>query len=330
MIRLGAFTERMADELAALRPLVVASSFDAAATVGATRRVSATLTAYLGLEQRLRTCDATAALAERVEVLRTTAKAMLGSSLSSSIADAQMQRDAAARLFVLLPEVLALSEAAKGVADNLGVQLPIATVPEGADQPVGSLAPLPTQTPPPTPGTVALPKLSVKIAGATAIRYYSIAGDHPVDLTRQMNKYGPRYCGLSHAVACVDLAPGIDWVTSSNPSTGSCTITSASISLKATVFMPRWTAPARVHPALLTWWRVVLDHLTWHEGQHVKIEKTYLAKMKSDLVGEPCSRGQRVINLWSRRADAAQDDFDTRDRSWQYPAYTGPGGFYGN
>ena len=336
MTYLGAFTKQMAGDLASLRPLVVAKKFDSAKTAVAARRVAVTLTAFAALEQNLRGCAATAELVQRVELLRSSAEATLKKSQSAALTNAPVQRAAAASLFGLLPEVLALSEAGKAVADTLGTALEVAQIPDGASKPLGKLAPLPTPTPrptpipPPKPKTVALPKLSVKIAGANAIKYFSISGDAPIDLDNAMEKNAHRYCG-DHALACVELAPNIDWVTSSNPYTGFCTITSVSIPLRSTVFMPRWTKPSRVHPALLSWWRKVLDHIAWHEGQHIKIEKSYLAKMKADLTGEPCSHGQSLINRWSTKAKAAQAAFDAKQLStYRYPPYAGPGGFYGN
>ena len=49
-----AFSQRMADDLALLRPLVTAQTFDPGEAVAVIRRVSATLTAFKGLDERLR------------------------------------------------------------------------------------------------------------------------------------------------------------------------------------------------------------------------------------------------------------------------------------
>ena len=149
--RLGGFTTQIADDLASLRPLVVAATFDSSRTVGASRRVSATLTAFAGLEDALRDCADTTELAQRVELLRASAEAVLDKALSASIIDARVQRDAAFKLFGLLPEVLAVSDANRIVAGNLGLGLRVAEVPNGSARPIGSLKPLPTPTPPPTP-----------------------------------------------------------------------------------------------------------------------------------------------------------------------------------
>jgi hypothetical protein len=71
--------------------------------------------------------------------------------LSTPSSEPQKHRDSAVTLFGLLPEVLALSKAAKTAGDDLGLQVALATVPAGADKPVGSLAPLPTPAPTPRP-----------------------------------------------------------------------------------------------------------------------------------------------------------------------------------
>jgi hypothetical protein len=156
-----AFSQRMADDLAALRPLVTAPYFDSVGAVAVIRRVSATLTAFNGLDERLRPCAQTADLAQRVETLLATLAKTVKRSLSASANAAQAQRDASVALFGLLPEVLVLSESAKDIADGLALDLAVAQVDPGADQPLGSLAPLPTSaprvTPRPTPRTTPRP-----------------------------------------------------------------------------------------------------------------------------------------------------------------------------
>jgi uncharacterized membrane protein len=145
--RLGAFAEELAGELAALRPLVVAARFDAAKTASGARQVSATLTTYEGLESDLQRCEPVAGLSARVAALRKSAETTLNVLLSTPSSEPQKHRDSAVTLFGLLPEVLALSKAAKTAGDNLGFQVALATVPAGADKPLGSLAPLATPIP---------------------------------------------------------------------------------------------------------------------------------------------------------------------------------------
>ena len=94
--RLAAFSERLASDLAALRPLIVAQTFDAGTTASADRAVAATLTAYEGLETQLQRCAASAEFfAARVQALRTRAEATLDAVLAASLYAPQIHRDGA-------------------------------------------------------------------------------------------------------------------------------------------------------------------------------------------------------------------------------------------
>jgi hypothetical protein len=166
----------MADDLVSLRPLVVVARFDAGAAVTATRRVSATLTAYAGLERTLGACEATIELGQRVEKLRASASATLDQALSGLITDARSQRGAAVSLIKLMPEVLALSKAGKPVAQALGTGFEIAQVPAGAAQPIGSLPPLPTASPTPKPAPTQRPGSTASVFETTGFAGYVASG----------------------------------------------------------------------------------------------------------------------------------------------------------
>ena len=129
---LAALTERLTTDLVPLRQLLVAASFDGADAATAVRRVAATLTAYAGLEQTLGDCPSTADLGPRVDGLRIRAEGMAAGSLAARITDARAHWDAAVGLLQLLPDVLALSAATKGVADGLGIDVAVASDPDGA------------------------------------------------------------------------------------------------------------------------------------------------------------------------------------------------------
>ena len=91
--------------------------------------------------------------------------------------------------------------------------------------------------------------------------------------------------------------------------------------------LPRWVGPARVEPALLVWWKQVLDHFAWHEGQHIKIEKSFDKKLRPLLIGHKCSSAKTIIKHWQGSMEAAQDRFDAKDLSWQPETsvpYAGP------
>ena len=82
---------------------------------------------------------------------------------------------------------------------------------------------------------------------------------------------------------------------------------------------------------ILAWWREVLDHIAWHEGRHIKIEKSWLKKAPAMFEGKPCTSGQRIATRWAKKVAEAQAAFDAKDyAAYEFPPYDGPGGFFGN
>lgn len=116
---LGAFADRMASEIAALRPLVDAPTFDNGGVLSLIRDVSATLQTYEGLEPALTPCNGSFRLSERLDTLRTTAEGAVTAAVSVHVWDSKPQREAALTLLALLPELKALSADAATVADAL-------------------------------------------------------------------------------------------------------------------------------------------------------------------------------------------------------------------
>jgi hypothetical protein len=69
------------------------------------------------------------------------------------------------------------------------------------------------------------------------------------------------------------------------------------------------------------------NHFAWHEGQHIKIAKSYEAKLERRLDGASCSAADSIIKRVGRNMNAAQDKFDAKDFAWQpltAVPYTGP------
>jgi len=187
--------------------------------------------------------------------------------------------------------------------------------------------PTPRPTPPPGPALVALPRITASVAGATSLRFYSVAGDSPNDLSRSMLARGPARCGLSHAIACV--VPGFSTYLVrgiTDQTTGTCTITTVRITASYAVWLPRWTKPSRVPNALVAWWRKVLAHLAWHERQHIRIENARLPDLRARLQGVSCAKGDAIVKSWLASLSKAQHAFDAKDGAWRWPAYSGPGG----
>ena len=169
----------------------------------------------------------------------------------------------------------------------------------------------PTATPIPLPPTGALaanPKTKVKVAGATKVRYFKVAGSTPDELLASVVASSKAMCHSSDTLACVLNSPVVHWTKRTNLSTGRCRISAEYVTLKSVVSLPVWTKPSKVPPGLVTWWQAMLKHFAWHEGQHIKIEKKYDAKLKSLLVGQPCSAAKKIIKKSKRAQDNAPLD----------------------
>lgn len=132
---LAAFTQRMAGDLVSLRTLLVAPSFDSGQTAKAIRVVSASLAAFPELEPSLGKCTATAGLSQRVATLRSTAETSIAPSLAAWLSEADVHWLAAYGLIRLLPDTIALSEAARVAGDPLKIEVAAATDPAGARAP---------------------------------------------------------------------------------------------------------------------------------------------------------------------------------------------------
>jgi predicted secreted Zn-dependent protease len=184
-------------------------------------------------------------------------------------------------------------------------------------------------TSPPT-GFVALPELTVEIRGVDSIDYYAITGRNPGELNDSMKDDGPAgdhpaFEGYQDIAAQVEpdftsLVPtfSVDRVT------GSCRVTGLAGGATYRAMMPQWTAPARVPAALLAWWEEVLEHIRWHEEQHVRINDASIERLRAGLDGQPCPRVDAITTRWADDLNEAHLDFDREDDAWLPPLYLGP------
>lgn len=193
-----------------------------------------------------------------------------------------------------------------------------------------SPTPTPTASPSPIPATVRLPLLKPKVAGATRVKYFGITGESPAALLDDVVLRSRVSCKSADTLACVLQRPRVQWTNRTLLATGACTIVAPRVSLTSTAHLPQWERPKRVQPALLAWWHKVVDHLAWHEAQHIRIQRSYDSKLMRLMAGHKCSSANRIYRNWKRSLRAAQDKFDAKDARWPYPDYTGPGGFYGS
>jgi predicted secreted Zn-dependent protease len=154
----------------------------------------------------------------------------------------------------------------------------------------------------------------VKVPSATRVRYFDVVGATPRQLLRQTIRVSRRSCGGKDALACVNLKTRVGQArTRVDRRTGACTFASVDITLSATVYVPRWTKPARVPAALVEWWRQELERSALHEEQHIFIQQGRIDLLERELSGAPCDAGKAIVRRWSRETQRAQEAFDARE-----------------
>jgi len=106
--RVPAYAQRLASDIASLRPLVVADRFDPAKTAAAIGQLDETLTAFAEIDPPYHGCATTGGLDYEVEYLVARASRMIEMSKASGITNANPQQRLVFDLYGYLPEALAL------------------------------------------------------------------------------------------------------------------------------------------------------------------------------------------------------------------------------
>jgi hypothetical protein len=106
--RVPAYAQRLARDIASLRPLVVAERFDPAKTTGAIGQLDETLTAFAEIDPPYHGCATTGGLDYEVEYLVARASRIIEMSKTPGITDANPQQRLVFDLYGYLPEALAL------------------------------------------------------------------------------------------------------------------------------------------------------------------------------------------------------------------------------
>jgi predicted secreted Zn-dependent protease len=178
----------------------------------------------------------------------------------------------------------------------------------------------------PTDNTVALPKFSYPIAGVT-VKYFSIDGDTPYALLQADEAASSKACNMD-SLAC--FYDSYSWsFAGRTDASGLFVISSVDLIASYTIILPNWTSPARVSSDLIAWWKPVMDHIVWHESQHLAIAREYAPKIKAALLkarskAASMAAAQAVLD----DLKTAQDDFDAQQKvaGWSYPLYSGTWG----
>jgi predicted secreted Zn-dependent protease len=314
---LAPYVQRLAGDLAALRPLVMAGSFDPPTTKAAVRAVSATLTALATTDRSLAGCRRAAEVAAQLAALRAAAKDPLTATLAASLTDGPATRGGAVALLSLLPDVLALSRTTAGLATDLGLQVALAEVPADATKPIGSLTPFPTPTPeatvkPPAKGKVAAYTATYFGAGTT-VKTYRVTGGSQEAIIRSINSRGPVSTwsgGRAEALTAARPIYRFQFVTSSL--TGCSIVQSASPAVKITytITLPTWTPPAGTPAATVAWWNGELASVAKHERHHVQLYRAGQKDLNAALAKSTCVNAQaRLDDVW-RTINREQCEFD--------------------
>jgi predicted secreted Zn-dependent protease len=299
---LGAFSEQLGGELIELRPKVLDSAFDSAGTSQVIARVSATMVAFDGLEDRATSCLATAAIVAEVATIREGARTALDQSKTTSIYDAEVQRDAAAALVALLPDVRAVADATQTAAKSAGVNSQIAAIPDDALQPIGSLPPLATRTPPPV--VASIPGYGSAFFGSnTTVVTYAVSGTTPAEIVDSILANGPPDQWVGGRAEALTLAFPHDRLTFRQVGTTCHVVATAdpAIYFSFRITIPNWTPPPRVAASTVTWWRNEIGHVAVHEKHHVDLWRAAGAAMTKAAAGSTCT------NLVSRLTKIATD-----------------------
>jgi 2',3'-cyclic-nucleotide 2'-phosphodiesterase (5'-nucleotidase family) len=106
--RVPAYAQRLARDIASLRPLVVAERFDPAKTAGAIGQLDETLTAFAEIDPPYHGCATTGGIDSEVEYLVARASRMIEMSKTPGITNVNPQQRLVFDLYGYLPEALAL------------------------------------------------------------------------------------------------------------------------------------------------------------------------------------------------------------------------------
>jgi predicted secreted Zn-dependent protease len=308
-------SQLMADKLVSLRKPLLAGSYDGWQMLGLARGTNATLKLYANTIPELADCPQAGELGERLAEVATSARRQIAIVIRSGIAVAPAPRQAMVGLFELLPEVVAISEDATAIAEQVSVELAVATVPEGSMEPLGELAPLPEPDATPRPPRTAGIRAEFFGSGVT-LETYRVTGTTPFEISASMNQSGPysewtqsRVDGLT--TARVDYRFQL-----AGNGAGGCVISataSPAIVITYTVTLPRWSEPSSASSATVEWWNSLVREIATHEKHHIVIYRDAQRDLNQALLQSTCENAEaKLLKVWSQ-ANLEQCEFDMEE-----------------
>jgi predicted secreted Zn-dependent protease len=182
----------------------------------------------------------------------------------------------------------------------------------------------------PLAALIARPNFVVSVPGVRMI-YYPVAGDEAsvlMDNWANASSSSTR-CGLveytwstgdRRTLSCATAAWTPRYLYSFDAQTKACTIKGASAGMVFSMPIAKWTSPALVSRALVTWWEATQEVVRDHEAGHFAVDRQYGALLTSRLNGAPCASAKGIIDSWSSALNAAQEAYDQQ----QYPSEKWP------
>ncbi|HYK94546.1 MAG TPA: DUF922 domain-containing protein [Candidatus Dormibacteraeota bacterium] len=315
---IGQSSQLIADQLASLRPLLVARTYDGWAVLGQVRRVNETLLIYGELTAELDACPNANKLAARVATVKESARAGVTVVLDYGAAVALVPRDAAVGLFRLLPEVLAISKDAAELARGLALEIPVAEVQQGSDEPIAKLPSLPTPAPTARPADpLAVLRIRASFFGSrVTLSTYGVSGTTPTEIWESMNRNGPYSAWLhGNASGLTQASAEYRFHLASNTD-GSCYIwadANPPILLTYTVDLPRWSAPSGVAATTITYWNQTLQEIATHEKHHVTIYRAAQTTLNATLASSTCGNYDANLTAVWNDVNRQQCEFDMKE-----------------
>ena len=304
-------SQLMADKLATIREPLTARTYDGWAILGTARSANATLTLYAQTITTLRTCPEAAEVVTLMEAFGQAAASHIGIVLAAGHAVAPGPRAAMVALFQLLPDVIEISQEAKKVADRLSVDFVVATLPDGAGEPLGDLAPIPSQSP-----------RNVRTIGAAffgtgvTVKTFTVGGQTPSAIIRSINERGPVSEWLGgRATATTQARPEYRFELGSS-SSGSCTLVPTGtppIVIRYTVTLPKWSAPSGASRATVDYWNDLIVEIATHERRHVEIFREGAKDLNAAFRSSTCGNVEANLIEVLTEVNLEQCRFDMRE-----------------
>jgi len=224
-------------------------------------------------------------------------------------------REAMVSLLELLADVVSISEDAEALAAREGFEVGVAAIPEGADEPLGPLAPLPTPTAAPEGPTGGTIRARFFGSGLT-LETYAVSGATPNEISTSMNRRGPYSAWLDgRAAATTEARVGYRF-TFGTTSNGTCAISETgnpAILIRYTVTLPEWRSPAGVASSTVEWWNATVREIATHEKHHVDIYRDAQRDLNAALEKSTCANAETRLNAIWADVNREQCEFDMRE-----------------